>query len=73
MVGERPIGGDKRELISWLVDQISYHSDLYYNKAAPIISDTEFDLLWAELKKLDPVNPQLEKVGSDSIPGTNKI
>ena len=73
MVEERPIGGDKRELVSWLVDQISYHSDLYYNKAAPIISDTEFDLLWAELKKLDPVNPQLEKVGSDSIPGTNKI
>ena len=73
MVEERPIGGDKRELVSWLVGQISYHSDLYYNKAAPIISDTEFDLLWAELKKLDPVNPQLEKVGSDSIPGTNKI
>ena len=50
MVDERPSGGDKRELVSWLVGQISYHSDLYYNQAAPIISDAEFDLLWSELK-----------------------
>ncbi len=73
MVDERPTGEDERELVSWLVEQISYHSDLYYNKAAPIISDAEFDLLWSELKILDPLNPQLQRVGSDSTPGTKKI
>jgi DNA ligase (NAD+) len=73
MVDERPAGGDERELVSWLVEQISYHSDLYYNKAAPIISDAEFDLLWSELKTLDPFNPQLQRVGSDSTPGAKKI
>ena len=73
MIGERPSGDDKSELVSWLVNQISYHSDLYYNHAAPIISDADFDLLWSELQRLDPNNPQLEKVGSDSIPGNEKV
>ena len=73
MTDERPIGGDKMELVSWLVKQISYHSDLYYNKATPIISDADFDSLWSELKILDPLNPQLDKVGSDSIPGAKKV
>ena len=73
MVDERPSGDDKRALVSWLVEQISYHSDLYYNQAAPEISDTEFDSLWSELKRLDPHNPQLEMVGSDSIPGSEKV
>ena len=73
MVDERPSGDDKRALVSWLVKQISYHSDLYYNQAAPEISDTEFDSLWSELKRLDPHNPQLEMVGSDSIPGSEKV
>ena len=73
MVDERPSGDDKRALVSWLVEQISYHSDLYYNQAASEISDTEFDSLWSELKRLDPHNPQLEMVGSDSIPGSEKV
>ena len=73
MVDERPSGDDKRALVSWLVKQISYHSDLYYNQAASEISDTEFDSLWSELKRLDPHNPQLEMVGSDSIPGSEKV
>ena len=73
MVDERPSGDDKRALVSWLVKQISYHSDLYYNQAAPEISDTEFDSLWSELKRLDPHNPQLDMVGSDSTPGSEKV
>ena len=73
MVDERPSSGDKRALVSWLVGQISYHSDLYYNQASPIISDAEFDLLWTELKTLDPFNPQLDRVGSDSLPGAEKV
>ena len=73
MVDERPTGMDKQELVSWLVGQISYHSDLYYNQAEPIISDAQFDLLWSELKNLDPLNPQLDRVGSDSTPGSKKV
>jgi DNA ligase (NAD+) len=53
MVGERPDVGDERALIEWLSEQISYHSDLYYNEASPEISDAEFDVLWDELK-LEP-------------------
>ena len=73
MVDERPTGSDKQQLVSWLVEQISYHSDLYYNRAEPIISDAQFDLLWSELKNLDPLNPQLDRVGSDSTPGSKKV
>ena len=73
MVNDRPTGKGKQELVSWLVEQISYHSDLYYNKAEPIISDAQFDSLWSELKNLDPLNPQLDRVGSDSIPGSKKV
>ena len=73
MIGERPSGGDKQSLVSWLSKQISYYSNLYYNQAISEISDAEFDSLWSELKRLDPQNPQLEMVGSDSIPGSKKV
>ena len=73
MIGERPTGDDKQALVSWLTKQISYYSNLYYNQAISEISDAEFDSLWAELKRLDPQNPQLEMVGSDSIPGSKKV
>ena len=73
MIGERPTGDDKEALVSWLTKQISYYSNLYYNQAISEISDAEFDSLWSELKRLDPQNPQLEMVGSDSIPGSKKV
>ena len=38
--------------VTWLSEQIAYHSDLYYNKAQSEISDAEFDALWDESKKL---------------------
>ena len=73
MIGERPTGDDKQALVSWLTKQISYYSNLYYNQAISEISDADFDSLWSELKRLDPQNPQLEMVGSDSIPGSKKV
>ena len=39
------------ERIQELMDSISYHRELYYNHSAPEISDSEFDILWDELKK----------------------
>jgi len=59
--------------IDELAKLISYHSDLYYNRATPEISDNDFDKLWDELKILDPNHPQLSRVGSDPPPGTTKV
>jgi DNA ligase (NAD+) len=46
---------------------------LYYNHAAPEISDAEFDALWDELKELDPMNEVLHEVGPEPLPGTEKV
>ncbi len=58
--------------IDFLVSQIREHNRLYYRKAAPTISDSEYDLLLAELKELEQRYPQFlredsptQKVGSD--------
>ena len=59
--------------INQLSELISYHSNLYYNKAEPEISDTEFDNLWNELQSLSPKHPQLQRVGSDPSPGSIKV
>ena len=59
--------------INELVELISYHSDLYYNKAEPELTDVEFDSLWNELQTLSPEHPQLRKVGSDPPPGSVKV
>ncbi|MCF0242688.1 MAG: DNA ligase (NAD(+)) LigA, partial [Treponema sp.] len=44
---------------------IKKYQSSYYNGEAEI-SDAEFDKLWDELKSLDPNNPVLHKIGSDS-------
>jgi DNA ligase (NAD+) len=36
-----------------LQELIKYHSDLYYNKEQPIISDYEYDLLLEKLQELE--------------------
>tara|TARA_B100000945_G_scaffold321537_1_gene336749 strand:- start:7281 stop:9392 length:2112 start_codon:yes stop_codon:yes gene_type:complete len=59
--------------IEWLARQIEKHSDLYYNKAEPEISDAEFDALRDELQSLSPNHPQLSMVGSDPPPGSVKV
>ena len=51
--------------ISELATLIKKYQDSYYNGEAEI-SDAEFDRLWDELKSLDPQNPVLQKVGTDS-------
>ncbi|HJM17923.1 MAG TPA: NAD-dependent DNA ligase LigA [Candidatus Thalassarchaeaceae archaeon] len=62
-----------RQRIEWLAKQLAVHSDLYYNKADPTISDAEFDALSDELKSLSPRHPQLSRVGSDPPPGSKKV
>ena len=61
------------ERIQHLAEAVRYHRELYYNHAAPEISDVEFDALWDELKQLDPDNDVLHQVGPEPLPGTVKV
>ena len=61
------------ERIEYLSSEIARHSELYYNHSAPEISDSDFDRLWDELKKLDPDNEVLHRVGPEPLPGTEKV
>jgi DNA ligase (NAD+) len=45
--------------IQELTTQLNHHSKLYYQDAAPEISDAEFDELLDELKKLEAKHPEL--------------
>ncbi len=61
------------ERIKFLMAEITHHSELYYNHSAPESTDAEFDLLWDELKQLDPDNEVLHKVGPEPLPRTVKV
>ncbi|MDR2663387.1 MAG: NAD-dependent DNA ligase LigA [Treponema sp.] len=56
------------ERIKALERLIKKYQDSYYNGEAEI-SDAEFDLLWDELRSLDPQNPVLSRVGADGVEG----
>ncbi|MCY4652365.1 MAG: NAD-dependent DNA ligase LigA, partial [Dehalococcoidia bacterium] len=58
------ISGDIGERIAELRDLIRGHDYLYYIKENPSISDTEYDGLMRELRKIEEENPDL--VTSDS-------
>ena len=73
MAAEPPTGAGIDDRINWLAQQIERHSDLYYNKADPEISDAEYDALWDELNDLSPNHPQLSMIGSDPAPGSTKV
>ena len=40
-----------------LVEELNYHSKLYYTKDAPVISDYDYDMMMMELKKLEEEHP----------------
>ncbi len=63
---------DPKNRIDYLIDELKKHNSLYYQQTAPQISDREYDLLLAELKRLEAENPQYlradsptQSVGSD--------
>lgn len=62
--------------ITSLQDLIKYHSDLYYNKQEPIISDFEYDVLFKKLQYLEEkfniLDKESLKVGSAVIESTFK-
>jgi len=51
-----------KDEVNKLAKLIEYHSDLYYNKETPIISDFEYDKLFKKLEflenKFDIINRQ---------------
>jgi len=59
------------ERVKALERLIAAYQASYYNGEAEI-SDAEFDILWDELKSLDPKSPVLAKVGADSSDGFAK-
>ena len=61
----------KDERIDTLSRLIKKYQDSYYNGEAEI-SDSEFDLLWDELKNLSPDHPILKKAGADMTDGFPK-
>ena len=59
---------------AWLRREIGRHNRLYYNEAAPEITDAEYDALFRELQQLEAEHPELvtadsptQRVGS--VPG----
>ena len=62
---------DNSERIKVLTRLIEKYQKSYYSGEAEI-SDAEFDLLWDELKTLDPDNPLLKKVGAGNADGFPK-
>jgi len=61
----------KNDRIVSLARLIERYQESYYNGEAEI-SDSEFDLLWDELKTLAPGHPLLKKVGADNTDGFPK-
>ncbi|MDR0475257.1 MAG: NAD-dependent DNA ligase LigA [Treponema sp.] len=55
----------KKERIKVLEGLVKKYQESYYAGAAEI-SDGEFDLLWDELTLLDPANPVLQKIGTNT-------
>ena len=55
----------KKELRE-LSSELKYHDDLYYNKDAPILSDTEYDALRRRNNKIEDRFPNLRLVDSPS-------
>jgi DNA ligase (NAD+) len=60
--------------IAQLRDQLNYHSRRYYTLDSPEISDSEYDVLMQELKKLEEAHPELitadsptQRVGAEPI------
>lgn len=53
--------------IESLRKQLRYHSDRYYNKDAPEISDFEYDRLYRELEELEAEYPQFYDENSPTV------
>ena len=68
------------EKISKLRRELTHHAKLYYVYDAPVISDYDYDMMFAELKKLEAENPEFfdpasptQRVGGKALDKFNKV
>lgn len=52
---------------------IAYHNELYWKKAAPEISDAEYDFLMRELEALQPDHPLITAVHGQAVASGGKV
>ncbi len=57
--GPRPKSKDPAKLVDWLTAALHWHNHLYYAKAAPKVTDAEYDALLRELEGLERKFPLL--------------
>ncbi|MGA1190834.1 MAG: NAD-dependent DNA ligase LigA [Bdellovibrionota bacterium] len=55
---------EKKSRIEWLTKELKRHSDLYYQKQAPEVSDAEYDRMMRELEALEGEYPELRQPDS---------
>lgn len=55
------------ERAAFLREELQRHNDLYYAKAAPEITDLEFDAMLRELRELEEAHPELRTSDSPTI------
>ena len=53
-----------RDRVEWLRRELTYHAQRYYVYDSPEISDYEYDMMFAELKRLEEENPSLYDAAS---------
>ena len=53
-----------KQRIDELTDTLNHHNYLYYQEAAPTITDYEFDQMLEELTKLEKEHPELMRMDS---------
>ena len=63
-----------------LTKEIRHHNELYYNQDAPEISDYEYDMMYAELLRLEAEHPELfdpdspsQRVGGAALDKFGKV
>ncbi|MEA2081984.1 MAG: NAD-dependent DNA ligase LigA [Elusimicrobiota bacterium] len=68
------------ERINFLRAELRRHNKLYYTENSPEIADAGYDVLYAELKKLEEENPELitkdsptQRVGGETLPSFRSI
>ena len=68
------------EKISKLRRELTHHAKLYYVYDAPVISDYDYDMMFAELKRLEGENPEFfdpasptQRVGGRALDKFNKV
>lgn len=77
---ESLVSNEIKNRVEQLRRELSYHSQRYYVYDAPEISDYEYDMMYAELKRLEEENPSLydansptQRVGGKALDKFEKV